>query len=140
MSDRSWFVVLGDQQQGPYPEVQLRELIAEGRVMADTPVWSDGMADWQKAGEIAGLLPIASKPRKRWRYSRAALWGAFFGIGLIGLGAVSDGGADLKLWFNARPSQSIPYFVARIGVISLIFMAFAGIANLFSGRKSRPAD
>lgn len=56
MSDRSWFYASNGQQQGPYPEAQLRDLIARGTVRADTLVWSEGMAGWQKAGEIPGLM------------------------------------------------------------------------------------
>jgi hypothetical protein len=62
MSDRSWFYASNGQQQGPYPEVQLRDLIARGTVRADTLVWSEGMAGWQKAGEIPGLMSSASRP------------------------------------------------------------------------------
>ena len=56
MSNRSWFFASQGQQQGPYPEAQLRALIVRGTVTADTLVWSEGMADWQKAGNIPGLL------------------------------------------------------------------------------------
>jgi hypothetical protein len=56
MADRSWFYASAGQQQGPYPEVQFRELIARGAVRADTLVWAEGMAGWQKAGEVAGLM------------------------------------------------------------------------------------
>ena len=62
MSDRSWFYAFNGQQQGPYPEVQLRDLIARGTVRTDTLVWSEGMAGWQKAGEIPGLMSSASRP------------------------------------------------------------------------------
>jgi GYF domain 2 len=60
MSDRSWFFASQGQQQGPYPEAQLRELIASGAVTAETLVWSEGMSGWQKAGDIPGLLSGAA--------------------------------------------------------------------------------
>ena len=62
MSDRSWFYASNGQQQGPYPEAQLRDLIARGTVRADTLVWSDGMAGWQKAAEIQGLMSGGARP------------------------------------------------------------------------------
>jgi len=62
MSDRSWFLAFDGQQHGPYPEAQLRQFIAEGRIAADTPVWTDGMADWQNAGDIPGLFARAAGP------------------------------------------------------------------------------
>lgn len=62
MAARSWFYASNGQQQGPYPEIQLRELIARGTITADTLVWTEGMANWQRAGEIPGLAPGASGP------------------------------------------------------------------------------
>jgi hypothetical protein len=62
MPDRSWFYAYEGQQQGPYPEAQLRQLIGNGTVTADTLVWSEGMADWRRAGEIPGLFSDASGP------------------------------------------------------------------------------
>jgi hypothetical protein len=62
MSDRSWFFASQGQQQGPYPEAQLHDLIAKGIVTAATLVWSEGMADWQKAGDIPGLFSGYSRP------------------------------------------------------------------------------
>jgi hypothetical protein len=63
MAARSWFYASEGQQQGPYPEIQLRELIARGTISADTLVWTEGMANWQKAAEIPGLALGGSGPR-----------------------------------------------------------------------------
>jgi GYF domain 2 len=62
MSDRSWFFASQGQQQGPFPEARLRELIGSGTVTAETLVWSEGMTGWQKAGEIQGLFFGAGAP------------------------------------------------------------------------------
>ena len=62
MAERSWFFAAGGQQRGPYGEAQFRDLIAHGEVTADTLVWSEGMAGWQKAGEVPGLLSGDSSP------------------------------------------------------------------------------
>ncbi len=62
MAARSWFYASEGQQQGPYTEIQLRELIARGTITADTLVWTEGMANWQRAGEIPGLAPGSSGP------------------------------------------------------------------------------
>ncbi len=61
MSDRSWFYAAQGQQQGPFPEAQLRGLIARGTVTPDTLVWSEGMAGWQRAGDIPDLMPGGSR-------------------------------------------------------------------------------
>ncbi|MCP3395808.1 DUF4339 domain-containing protein [Bradyrhizobium sp. CCGB20] len=62
MSSRIWFHASGGQQKGPFPEAQFRDLIAQGIVRADTLVWAEGMAGWQKAGEVPGLVPGAASP------------------------------------------------------------------------------
>ena len=62
MSNRSWFFASGDKQQGPYPEDQFRDFIAKGLVRADTLVWSEGMAGWQRAGDVPGLISGGSGP------------------------------------------------------------------------------
>ena len=62
MSNRSWFYASSGQQQGPYPEAQLRDLITRGTIGADTLVWTEGMSGWQRAGDIPGLVPGGSTP------------------------------------------------------------------------------
>jgi hypothetical protein len=62
MADRSWFFAANGQQQGPYPEAQFRDLIARGSVTAQTLVWSEGMAGWQKAGDIPGMMSGQAGP------------------------------------------------------------------------------
>jgi hypothetical protein len=62
MSNRIWFHASGGQQKGPFPEAQFRDLIAQGTVRADTLVWAEGMAGWQKAGEVPGLVSGAAAP------------------------------------------------------------------------------
>src|SRR5258708_14910720 len=62
MSNRSWFFASQGQQQGPYPEARLHEFIAAGTITAETLVWREGMAGWQKAGEIPSLFSDRSTP------------------------------------------------------------------------------
>ncbi len=62
MSNRFWFFAANGQQQGPYPDAQFRDLIARGTVNAQTLVWSEGMAGWQKAGEVPGLIGGGGAP------------------------------------------------------------------------------
>jgi hypothetical protein len=62
MSNTSWFFATGGKQHGPYPETEFRNSIANGTVTADTLVWTEGMASWQNAGEIPGLMSGAASP------------------------------------------------------------------------------
>jgi hypothetical protein len=90
MSDRSWFFASQGQQQGPYPESQLHDLIAKGIVTAATLLWSEGMADWQKAGDIPGLFSGYSGPPPVPGSQRTLA-----GAGSAGGGSLS---VDLELW------------------------------------------
>jgi hypothetical protein len=76
MSDRSWFYASQGQQQGPFPEAQLRSLIARGTVTPDTLVWTDGMSGWQRAGDIPGLAPGAAPRPPAVPQPRAPIAGA----------------------------------------------------------------
>jgi len=62
MPNRSWYCASQGQQHGPFPEAQFREFIASGKVRADTMVWNESMADWQRAGDIPGLIASAARP------------------------------------------------------------------------------
>ena len=77
MSNRSWFYASNGQQQGPFPEAQLRDLITRGTVRPDTLVWTEGMAGWQGPARFPAWSPAgrARRPcrspaaRRRWRRS-----------------------------------------------------------------------
>ncbi len=58
----TWFYASEGKQQGPFPEGQFRDLVAQGIVRPDTLVWSEGMAGWQKAAEIPGLIGGGAPP------------------------------------------------------------------------------
>jgi len=62
MPDRFWFFAVEGKQQGPYPESQFRDFFARGTIRADTLVWTEGMANWQQASEVPGLLSGAGEP------------------------------------------------------------------------------
>src|ERR1051325_315745 len=58
----NWFYAANGQQQGPLSEAQLRDFIASGTVRPDTLVWTEGMAGWQKAAEVPGLMAAGGPP------------------------------------------------------------------------------
>jgi uncharacterized protein DUF4339 len=88
----SWFYAAEGKQQGPYQEGQFRDLIARGVVHGDTLVWTEGMAGWQKAAEIPGLMGSSGGP--------PIIPGAG-GPPVTGAGGYAGGGAisaDLPIW------------------------------------------
>ena len=61
MSDRSWFFAVPGPAAGPLSrKPSCAQFVARGTVTAETLVWTEGMAGWQKAAEIPGLIAGAA--------------------------------------------------------------------------------
>jgi len=43
----TWYYHSGGQQQGPVSDTELDNLLQSGRINQNTPVWREGMTDWQ---------------------------------------------------------------------------------------------
>lgn len=112
MAGRSWFYASEGQQQGPYPEIQLRDLIARGTVSPDTLVWTEGMANWQRAAEIPGLTSGTSGPPT---VPRA---GGIAGSGISAGGLVS---VDFSIW--ALLGRALIYVIGSLLVIPAPWVA-----------------
>lgn len=52
----SWYYSQEDQRLGPVSEEELLRLVGEGTVTPMTPVWKDGMADWQPWGSVVNAM------------------------------------------------------------------------------------
>lgn len=48
----SVFVAVNGQQNGPYNEAQLKQMISQNQFTKDSMVWMEGMSGWQSAGEV----------------------------------------------------------------------------------------
>ncbi|MCF0180836.1 MAG: DUF4339 domain-containing protein [Muribaculaceae bacterium] len=49
-----FFVIINDEQQGPFTLEQLSRM----DITPETEVWTEGMADWQQAGDVAALTTL----------------------------------------------------------------------------------
>jgi hypothetical protein len=140
MPDRQWYVASDEKQYGPFSDQQLRQLVAERKVRADTFVWCEGMTDWAQAADIPGLIPATRPPsappaRAATPSARAAapadgeahalsttveLWPLFGRVVLLFLGIV----AVIPLpWVAVNFLQ---WFVDRIDLPEQQRVAFAG--------------
>ncbi|MEZ5819615.1 MAG: GYF domain-containing protein [Bradyrhizobium sp.] len=111
----NWFYAANGQQQGPFAEDRFRDLIANGTVRPDTLVWTEGMAGWQKAAEVPGLMPAGGPPPM-------ARGGP---PPTMGVGAGGSPGnaltADLPLW--GLLGRSLLYFIGMLLVIPAPWVA-----------------
>ncbi len=59
--DAVWFVSIGEQQMGPLPLEQIREMWRKGDIGPATLCWRPGFAQWMSLGQVARLaLPLTS--------------------------------------------------------------------------------
>ena len=61
MSD-AWHLLQDGQQYGPYTGEQLVEFVKEGRIVRESMLWTEGMAEWARADAVEGLFPAAPAP------------------------------------------------------------------------------
>jgi uncharacterized RDD family membrane protein YckC len=62
MSQQWYYTRGGGPQTGPVETDALRQLIATGGVTAEDLVWSEGMADWQRAADVQTFFTPAADP------------------------------------------------------------------------------
>lgn len=65
MSDKVWYIAVGGQQQGPFSLTELEPRFRSGELGKDTHVFTQGMANWELAGnrpEMAGWLAPTPAP------------------------------------------------------------------------------
>ncbi len=73
----SYFVLLNGKPTGPFDGPGLEGLAKSGNLTATTLVWSEGMADWKPAAEVAELkkiVPEQKKPKVSARQILAGRW------------------------------------------------------------------
>jgi membrane protease subunit (stomatin/prohibitin family) len=53
-----YHIAINGQQSGPFDLAALKQYVQNGQLTRDTLVWSQGMANWQAAGEVAELTSL----------------------------------------------------------------------------------
>jgi hypothetical protein len=61
MSDQ-WHLLQEGQQYGPYSGDQLLEFANDGRIVRESMLWAEGMAEWVPASQVEGLFPPEPVP------------------------------------------------------------------------------
>lgn len=58
----AYFLHMDGKQEGPFPLATVQEKISSGAVSASTPIWRDGLAEWQVAGELPEFRSLFPPP------------------------------------------------------------------------------
>src|SRR5690242_12133034 len=53
----NWYYVEDGKQAGPVDDAQLQQLAQSGKVLPETLVWREGMANWEPFGQATGVNP-----------------------------------------------------------------------------------
>ncbi len=63
---RNWFILKGQERQGPYSWEQLNDKAANGELLKNNYLWAEGMEDWTEAKNVADLFsdapPLPDQP------------------------------------------------------------------------------
>jgi hypothetical protein len=62
---KHWYYAKANTRYGPLTGPELRQLANSGKLLSEDLVWKNGMADWQPAHTMPGLLPQQSAQRPR---------------------------------------------------------------------------
>ena len=57
---KMYHVAINGESKGPLPTSQLKALIKGGSMNRESLVWTDGMSNWQKAGDVDGVKNLFS--------------------------------------------------------------------------------
>lgn len=123
---KSWQYAWNGEKLGPESPERMQDLIRAGRVKADTLVWSDGMVDWEPAGQ---------------HFTFAAAPGAGVGAGAsvgasVGAGPASAAGVTPGSRAGARVPGIDPDVAPPLTFAEAIKTCFRKYAT-FRGRASR---
>jgi len=113
------YLLVGEEQQGPYSLEEIRKMISSGKVSNDTPCWEEGMAEWQALEKRLDQRPdpVTIAPPRRSRNN-------------------SDSIVDFKDALRKKGELSVrrkPFTIGK-AVIALIlfFVALTILIDLFS--------
>ena len=105
-----WYFVRNNKKIGPVTHNELCELIANGTVIRETPVWKQGMQDWVKAGTIELSEHFSTPPF----YGDSPIYSTNLSI------YTPDSFRKLWLWFAWSVGIGITTIILLIGILPLI--------------------
>jgi hypothetical protein len=59
---RRWHLAVDGKATGPYGRDELGRMVADGRVTADSWLWTPGGPDWQRGRDVSELADLFSAP------------------------------------------------------------------------------
>ena len=57
---QSYYVIIDNQQSGPYSEQEIRNLIAQKKINKETYMWRPGLSAWEKVEKLPEILKLVA--------------------------------------------------------------------------------
>lgn len=57
---QSYYVIIDNQQSGPYSEQEIRNLIAQKKISIETYMWRPGLSAWEKVEKLPEILKLVA--------------------------------------------------------------------------------
>ncbi len=140
MSDPiKYFVMVGDEQKGPYTLTQLQTMWRAGSLTVDTQYWFEGQGEWMPLGTILELLEPQEQSHAAQAYFAAPtvrLWSpggaAVLSFFIPGLGQLYRGGIGRGILWVIGVVIGYFFFVVP-GIIAHLIC----IADAYSGDPTK---
>ncbi len=82
-----WYLQTGPNRYGPYTWEQIRQFVADGRILPSDMLWQSETNQWHRAGEFKALFPqFSPQPQAQFRPApspKRSYCGCLSGIGLV---------------------------------------------------------
>lgn len=136
MSDQ-WHLLQDGQQYGPYTGEQLVEFAADGRVIRESMLWAEGMAEWVPASQVEGLFPPETAPVPVATYTPGGPPPPWMGggtvpvaaarpVGMAGPGSTGMMAGRPRLLMHAAPGEDYPQTDTKSAWFGLLVALLAG--------------
>lgn len=130
-----WYYAVEDKRQGPISFEELRDLANNGSLVRDDLVWKKGMSNWEPAGTIQGLFPIAPPSAPSVLAVQATAHAAQ--APTSGMGTVK--GDSKQPPAPAKQSTSKTFLVVVAGIAACAVLALLAFAFIWRDKHSTEA-
>jgi hypothetical protein len=120
-----WYYVRNSQRIGPVDESTVATLVQNGTIVRQTPVWREGMADWQQAAQTDLKTQFADVPPARPSYSGLTTYTATHES------YTARSFRNLWLWFAWLVGAGFPLCPVIVGIVPFIAGSVIGFILLY---------
>ena len=65
MPEEQWYVLVGQEHEGPYTTKELHYMVAQKKVTADSFIWRKGLNNWTQIREVDEFMPAVTQAEEK---------------------------------------------------------------------------